>query len=65
MIRERVDAFPSHKWLARFVLPLAILQRTTQVVGNELFDTILLVYLWWLSEVTANESWLARREVEK
>ena len=64
-LRDKVDAFPTHKWMARLWVPIAILQRLTQFVSNEVFDTILLVYLLWLSEITAHESWVARRLEEK
>lgn len=60
-LRSWIDGFPTHKWMARIWVPVAILQRTTQFVSNDAFDTVLLVYLLWLSEVTAHESWLARR----
>lgn len=63
-LRDRLDAFPTHRWLARLVIPIFAAQRITKIIDAATFDTILLVYLWWLSEVTAHESWLARREVE-
>lgn len=62
-LRERVDAFPTHRWAARIVFPVVIVQRITQVVPNSAMDTFMLAYLWWLSEVTAQEAWTARREI--
>lgn len=63
-LRERLDAFPTHRWVARLVFPIVIFQRWTHVVSNEAMDTFMLAYLWWLSEVTMDESWKARRLAE-
>jgi hypothetical protein len=63
-LRERLDSFPTHKWVARIVFPVVIAQRLTQVIPNDAMDTLMLAYLWWLSEITMQESWEARRLVE-
>ena len=63
--RERIDRFPTHKWMSRLVIPVFVTQRTTKIVDNDTFDTLLIVYLWWLSEVTEHDSWQARRQVEQ
>lgn len=60
-LRDRIDAFPTHRWVARLVFPVFIAQRITHVISNDLFDSLMLGYLWWLSEVTMDESWRARR----
>ena len=59
-IRDRIDSFPTHRWAAR----LAILVGVWRYYTSPSFDKMLLIYLWWLSEVTAHESWLARKELE-
>jgi hypothetical protein len=68
-LRERwqnwVEETPTHRWIARMVFPIFLMQRLTQVVSNDTFDSLMIGYLWWLSEVTAHESWLGRKEAEK
>lgn len=47
------------------MFPVFVAQRVTRVVDNDTFDSLMIGYLWWLSEVTAHEAWLGRREAEK
>jgi hypothetical protein len=64
-IAERVDDWPTHKWIARFVFPLMLIQRIWFPQFDDIIEVFLLVYLTWLSEITAQESWLARKLEQK
>lgn len=46
------------------MIPVFATQRLTHFISNDLFDSLMLGYLWWLSEVTMQESWEARRLAE-
>lgn len=64
-LRARIEDTPTHLWMARLVVPIFIMQRWTGFVSDAAFDSLMLGYLWWLSEVTAHESWLGRRAAQQ
>lgn len=64
-LRGWIERTPTHRWIARLVLPIFLAQRLSRIVDNDTFDSLMIGYLWWLSEITAHEAWLGRREAEK